>query len=1300
MMPRGEVANVVIESVDPRVPHVTRLALDWLAEAPGDRVAVLDGALVMIDLSGFTRLSERLARLGHEGAETLSDSIDAVFGQLLAPAYARGGRLIKFGGDALLLWFAGAAAVRPATASAEQMRRTLRTCGQLATPVGRVALRMSAGVHVGPTTFFLVGHDFRELIPAGPAVSTTLGLEAAARSGQVLVSAEVATQLARGLTIAQPTGEFALSRRVDSEPGPVDESPPSAPAVLLEALLPPNVSSRLTAADLEAEHRQVSIGFVKVSGLDTPIATARSGRDLAAVAEVVDGLVSGIQAVAAAHEVTWLGTDVDRDGFKVVLATGAPSAREDDAERMLLAAHEIAHLSVDERLRVRVGVNRGRAFVGPIGPAYRRTFTAMGDTVNLAARLMAHAREGTVVISPGALRGVRLPTEVTELPAFMAKGKRRPVPAVRLDSVRPRRGLDARTRGTFVGRASELTLLREARERARHGEPTTVRISGDVGSGKTRLLDELLRDQHPTATELDAGRLVRLRAERYERDVPYAVSQQLLRHLLDVSPTDDTEELQRRLTQSVTTAAPDVAPWLPLVATAAGVTLPPTPEVAELAAEHRGERLALAVRELTAAIAPRLELFVDDAQWVDAASADVLAELIRRPAPHHCIVWAHRTDRSEPPLAPVDDTRHVWLGPLDPDSVTVLADSLTSEPLAPSLVQELARRSGGNPLFVGELVAASMNSDGVLPDNVEAAVAARLDLLPPRAGSLVKRLSVLGVEFDLAAAEAVAPAGSAEELAEQLDQLPEFLIAEEGHWRFAQTSVRDVAYSLLPFRSRRELHARIAEQLADDPAAAPADLSFHYFLAGRWADAWTTSRAAGTAARNSAATAEAVTFLRRALTAARHLVGGVTAEERGDVAANLARVLETRGDFGEAMEVCRRARRELPSGAAFDRLLLREAWLASRAGRLSLALRRAGSVARSAGSRRDAEVLATAELALGSFRQLVGRPDLAEPFLRSAIVRAAELADDDTQAQARMALDWALFAQGKTDPVDHSGQALELFEAAGDLAGQAAVCNNLGAFAYWRGDWTRAGDYYERSRTARERTGDEVNAALATYNIGEILNDQGDWDGAEVCFRRALRASRATGYEIGVAFAEQGLGRAAARRGDGAAGEMLLASAAARFDATGDPVDAALTRAWQAEAATLGMRPDDAIATLDALGPAPSQPNPALVQRIRGVALAQLGERAEAIACVEAAAAAAERTDDPFELAQARLVLARLSADPQDRGRLDDLAAGTLARLGVRELAQPWLPAAGPSSAASLADDQPRIDHPGEEDHP
>ena len=177
-------------------PYLPRLVLDWAARTPADPWRELDGSLVSIDLTGFTALAERLQARGRAGAEELVMAISGVFEGLIGIAHRRGGDVLKFRGDALLLLFSGDAhAERACRASSEMQWFIERTGGKMMSSVGEVELRMSTGIYSGTCHFFLVDSSHRELMVAGPAATATIGLEDAAGAGEVLVSPATAASV-------------------------------------------------------------------------------------------------------------------------------------------------------------------------------------------------------------------------------------------------------------------------------------------------------------------------------------------------------------------------------------------------------------------------------------------------------------------------------------------------------------------------------------------------------------------------------------------------------------------------------------------------------------------------------------------------------------------------------------------------------------------------------------------------------------------------------------------------------------------------------------------------------------------------------------------------------------------------------------------------------------------------------------------------------------------------------------------------------------------------------------------------
>src|SRR3954453_5196158 len=167
----------------PLTPYVPRLVIEWLREDPGATRRALDGTLAFVDISGFTAMSEKLSALGKPGAEEVTDVMNATFAALLEIAYAYGGGLLKFGGDALLLFYTGDDHAPRAARAAFGMRRLLRTIGRPRTSAGVVQLRMHVGLHSDVFLFVLFGETHRELLVTGPGATRTVDMESTSEAG-------------------------------------------------------------------------------------------------------------------------------------------------------------------------------------------------------------------------------------------------------------------------------------------------------------------------------------------------------------------------------------------------------------------------------------------------------------------------------------------------------------------------------------------------------------------------------------------------------------------------------------------------------------------------------------------------------------------------------------------------------------------------------------------------------------------------------------------------------------------------------------------------------------------------------------------------------------------------------------------------------------------------------------------------------------------------------------------------------------------------------------------------------------
>jgi class 3 adenylate cyclase/tetratricopeptide (TPR) repeat protein len=1118
------------------MPYLPRLLTQWLADDPDTQCREVDGTVVFVDISGFTKLSEKLARSGKEGAEELADAIGSCFARLLAVAYGNGGGLIKFGGDALLLLFTGQDHPASACRAAVGMRRALRQIGRIETSGGKVGLKMSVGVHSGTFHFFLVGGSHRELMVTGPAATVTASMEGTAEAGEILVSPATAAALPARI-LGAPKGPGILLR---SEPPGLTPHPQDPDIVVsaaaAESCIPIATREHLLYGNHEPEHRRVVIAFLHFDGTDSMI--ERDGPE--AFANALDELVRDVQVAVDDQDVCFLGTDVDKDGGKIILTAGAPTSTENDEERVLIVGRRI--IEGDRRIPVRIGINRGHVFAGDIGPPYRRTYTVMGDAVNLAARVMARAEPGQVLVTTEVLERSKVTFATVALEPFMVKGKAKPVQAFELGVIEgvgdDLPAITEEERPPFVGREREMALMRESLESARRGAGGVVEIVGEPGIGKSRLLEELrviASGFSSWATACDV----------YQSSTPYFAFRRPLRRLVGIRGEEPQERQVETLRAFVHERTPELEPRLPLLAVPFGLDMPDTEATARLTDERfRKDQVEEVTAQFLSALLPTPALVtIEDVHWMDEASSELLRRLARNVGRGPWLVVVTKRELGTGFVGEeLEFVTTVRPEPLDAAAATaILSEATEDAPLPPHEMAVLAERSGGNPLFLKELIVAARAAGSLddLPGSVEDVVTAQIDQLRPHDRTLLRYASVLGPSFPDRLAYAVLSSELADIGPQSWRYLSAFVTRDAaGTVRFTHALVRDAAYGGLPFRRRRALHAAVGDILereAADPEDQAELLSMHFYNAAQADKAWRYSLVAAERARSIYANYEAAEFYRRAIDAARTLKEALPPPEWGTVHEALGEVEERLGLFAEAKLAFRTARR-LAAGdhVAEARLCLKEARIQEAAGRYSEAVRwiRRGERILEGVSIEEA-VRQRAQLTVWQavMRQSQGRHREAVRWCERAIVLAQEAGDQDALAHAYYILDWANMDLGQPELAVYSQRALTIYRALDDLPGQAVVYNNLGAWAYYQGRWTEALEFYEKGREAREQTGDAVSAAMGTCNVGEILSDQGRLEEAEPMFRAALRVWKAAGFRAGVAEAMMHLGRVASRSG-------------------------------------------------------------------------------------------------------------------------------------------------------------------------
>ncbi len=595
------------------------------------------------------------------------------------------------------------------------------------------------------------------------------------------------------------------------------------------------------------------------------------------------------------------GTIAQYLGDGLLVYFGYPGAHEDDPARAVQTALEILEEMPDVNarlaeqlpslrgrpLQIRIGIHTGEVVMGTLGTS--KGPLALGDTVNITARLQGEAEAGTVVISDTTQHVVRHLFELESLGPRALKGIEEPLHIYRARSERaePDAAVVA-TLTPFVGRVQELSLLLEQWEEAASGAGQIALVSGEPGMGKSRLLKvlrERLEDQPHTWLE---GRC----SPYYESSALHPVST-LLRTEIELEGEDSPEQRFAKLEEALAPTGLPLEEMAPVVAGLLSIPLPEghpePPSNPEVQRRKTLEFLASWLFRLSED--EPVVLVVEDLHWVDPSTLELLSMVIARTGAARLFLVLTFRPGFEPPWDTLPNLRRLSLHPLTRQQMARMIESIQpGRSWSPELVTRLVAKADGVPLFVEELAKAVLesgvpvdDSDGVpdfsIPSTLQSSLTARLDRLGP-VREIAQLASVLGREFSWELLEAVStwdPASLEEGLAElcRAGLLHRENRAERpgeparADYVFKHALIRDAAYESLLRSACRRIHRRVAQVLERDfpdrAASAPELIARHYDEAELTAEAAVYYQLAAERAAERSANAEAIRHLTRGI---------------------------------------------------------------------------------------------------------------------------------------------------------------------------------------------------------------------------------------------------------------------------------------------------------------------------------------------------------------------------------------------------------------------------------------------------
>jgi len=931
------------------------------------------------------------------------------------------------------------------------------------------------------------------------------------------------------------------------------------PAGFLERMMPKEYLHQLMAAkgQVSGERRIVSILFFDIAD-STRIAETHDPED---VMEIMNGAFEVLVEPIYRYE----GTLARLMGDGILSFFGAPIAHEDDPVRACHAALEIVERAHNysrilkrvwgiKKFDVRVGINTGLVVVGEVGADLRVEYTAMGDAVNLAARMESAAEPGSVLITDNTKRLVDNVFETEDLGRIQVKGKTDPVQVYRLagqDDVKAPAKHKSSLQSPLVGREHELAFLRDAIETLGKRTGAAVSIEGETGLGKTRLVAEARRSLPDAVSWVEGW------CSSYTSTISYWIIRDIMRGLLGVellsSPDDVEAALRKNLKQlhaEVGEADEEAYPYLARL-----MDLPPgeATERERAGADEMRRRISRAfcryVR-LVARVQP-IVLACENLHWADPYSLEILEALLPvidqepllllmtfRPGDEAAGELLNRTGRSH-----VDRCTALRLEPLDRhESVSILQNLVDGKKVPEEVLRVVLGVAEGNAFFLVEVFRALIeagvvivddNAVGVsanidrfdIPTTVHGAIMSRVDRLMPRDKRTLQTASVIGRAFPQTILSRVM-GGDTDQLEESLEELQRrdfvrerpILEPAEG----SATAAGSGGGKRGSFgRSRHEStlhrivldesvyifnHSMTAEVVYDSLLKSQrkefhgrAGLAFEKLFANRLAEA------AGLLAYHF---------------------------ELGDVAdkafAYMVKAARRAARVYAGREAVDRYRRALEFGTAVSDSALAETH--EELGDVHLVM----SEYAAAMEQFDAALKATEDRSRfvtlnrkkGQLCEKWGKYEEAKGYFETALENLRGQTDKAETAFIYSGLGMVLYHSGELDDaVDQVKLARKMLSTLGNEPGVAEACNNLGVIYCKKGDWGAAVDHLDESLSIWENIRDSYGLAASHNNLGLVFHRQGDLDRSVTHFQRSLELFDQIGNLHGLARTYDNLGQ-------------------------------------------------------------------------------------------------------------------------------------------------------------------------------
>ncbi|MBN2004562.1 MAG: tetratricopeptide repeat protein [Anaerolineae bacterium] len=1103
-----------------------------------------EAAILFVDISGFTQLTETLMRHRKDGAEVLSGVLNRVFAPPIAKVYAHGGFITTFAGDAFTAVFPfhspdgdDGKEISALLHTARFIQNFFQRHKNIRTQYGAFTMEMRIGLAAGPVTWTILNagsrhgqrctYHFR-----GPAIRAAVEAECHGARGSIVADASIWPAL-QPWAQAKPADADGYLEILSIAPGNVPRA--ITPRPMPPEALPPFVSSAVLdtlAGESAAEFRQVAAIFI---AFDVPPEDDAQWTAFSAA------------ALDLTHEYQGYFNKLDYSdkGDVIVVLFGAPITHENDMTRaadFLLALQDIA--AAWPKVHWKAGLTYGTVYAGTIGGEERCEYGAIGDVMNLSCRLMQQAQWEQIWVDEAVAKHLGDAYHLTALGAYTFKGKSSWMLVYQL--LDKKMLVETFYSGRMVGRDAELARLSATIQPIFEGRfAGLICIYGEAGIGKTRLI-------HGLAQQLDLPRRVRWLTCPADALLKQSLNpfKYMLRTYFNPPAESATQDNYARFNLAFDTLLQRLAEQHPqavnlrtemarvrsILAALVDVYWPDS-LYAQLEPKLRFQNTLTALKTFVQAEAMSgpVILHIEDAQWLDDDSMAFVHSLCQGLATSPVAIVMSGRYQDDGSMHHFELPAHVpqhtlILEMLPPTAIEDIVSQCLQGPVAPDVAALLADKTDGNPFFAEQLALNLREQNALVqrpdrtwvlvqegteevPATLNAVLIARLDRLTVQVRQVVQTAAVLGREFEVQILSEMLRGDPA--LPDKLHAAEDEMIwsaMNEMRYLFRHALLRDAAYDMQMRTRLRALHQMAAEAVAhvynDDLGAHFVDLAYHYDRAEMPAQAAMWYRLAGEQSATQFANTKAIAYLTRAL----ELTPENDRQQRYTILTARERVYDLRGEREAQRRDLDRLKALAQDAQQQASVALSESHYADQIGDYTGADEAARQVIVLAQAQQLVELEAAGHLQWGRAFWRQGQYRNAQPHFERALVLSRRIADTRMEADSLRHLGNVILCMGDYDPARaYYEQALPLYRQAHHKQGESSTLNNISIVLLDQGDYAGSLEYGEQALQIKQTIGDRPGMGNAQRTLANSAYHLGDYARSAAYYEQSWQISRETG---------------------------------------------------------------------------------------------------------------------------------------------------------------------------------------------